>query len=164
MKTHFLTVERLREVLAYDPETGIFTHLRRRVGIGKVAGSPNGKGYINIAIDGVLYPAHRLAWMYVTGAMPLGHLDHKDLDRANNRFGNLRECSRSQNGANAPLSKANRSGFKGVCWFEQTGKWRAVIKYNRKQVHLGYYNCPVAAHIAYQIAADRHHGEFARAA
>ena len=153
-----LTVERLRQVLDYDPETGAFTWK----GNGRNAGGLSARGYILICIDRRRYYAHRLAWLHVKGEWPADFLDHEDLDKANNRFANLRSCSKSQNHANRRRLSNNTSRFKGVCWNGQASKWKAAITINHKHHHLGHFDCPVAAHLAYSVAADKTFGEFGR--
>lgn len=159
-----LTVERLREVLAYDPVTGAFT---RRVTLGghragATAGALDERGYCLITIDRVSYYAHRLAWFYVHGEWPPGDLDHWDTDKSNNRLANLREATRSQNVANQPPPRHNTSGYKGVFWSKWHGRWRAYITVNYRRRHLGTFGTAEAAHAAVCAAARQSFGEFAR--
>lgn len=68
-----LTAERLRSLLRYDPDTGTFVWAARtsnRIKIGDVAGRPHNRGYVAIGVDGRVYLAHRLAWLWVTGNWP----------------------------------------------------------------------------------------------
>ena len=73
-----LTAERLREVISYNADTGVFLNkvARRRALIGAVSGRINRDGYRQIQIDGRIYSAHRLAWLYVHGSWPGGFIDH----------------------------------------------------------------------------------------
>lgn len=157
--------ERLLAVLNYDPETGVFLW---KVGLSNVvAGSVAGyisRGYRLIAIDGRNYFAARLAWLYITGEWPEADVDHWDLDKSNDRFGNLRAATRSQNNANAPAPKTNRSGRKGVHWHAQRRKWVAAISVENRTRYLGIFEDIDAAAAAYQAAAIERHGEFARIA
>ena len=160
--TNTLSVERLRELLDYSPETGIFTwkiggHGWRRVGV--LAGSQSIKGYQTIGIDGREYAAHRLAWLYVHGEWPEGALDHINRDKADNRIANLRPATYSQNRANR-LGKS-ASGFKGVYWHKKVGKFQAQIRIEDKRCSLGYFTTAEEAHEAYKTAAIHHFGEFA---
>jgi hypothetical protein len=168
-----LTAERLREILYYDPGTGVFRYRRNRGGgklKGDIAGfiSPksdaNGGGYRIIAIEGREYGAHRLAWLYMTGAWPTGRVDHKNTIRDDNRFDNLREATHSQNMANKNLQANNTSGLKGVTWNKNARKWVASIQANGKQRHLGLFLTAKSAHDAYCRAAYELFGSFARIA
>ena len=155
-----LSAKRLRELLHYNAETGLFHWAVKRngsKGIDSPAGSPNQKGHINIGIDGVRYRAHRLAWLYVYGRWPEKELDHINRVKADNRIANLREVSRSQNVQNTLLRANNKSGQKGVCWKKEKGVWGASIAVNGKQYHLGYYLSVEAASAAYKKAAARFH-------
>lgn len=157
-----LTHERLLEVVNYDAEKGVFTPRSRRTGKRmEILGSRNSKGYLMICIDYRPYRAHRLAWFYVYGTWPENYLDHRDLDKGNNRINNLREATRSTNAANMPVASNNTSGFKGV--FSAKNKWVAQIGLNGKRIRLGTYSTPEEAHAAYMSAANRIYGEFARA-
>lgn len=167
-----LTIERLKELLAYDPETGVFTYRVRngkngrpsRRG-GKVAGSlDNSVGYLRIGIDNHKYLAHRLAVFYVTGEWPTNLVDHDDLDGVNNRWSNIRHATKSQNAANSRLSNVNSTGFKGVSFCRSTNRYRADIRVDGKSINLGRFDSPETAHAAYVSAAVQHFGEYARAA
>lgn len=164
MRTHTLTAARLRELLDYDPLTGLFTRKRGRGKGVPTLGTLHHTGYRFLGVDGVTHLAHRLAVLHVTGALPDGDIDHRDLNKSNNRFANLRPCDDSSNQANIARKSDNTSGYKGVCWNAKSGKWQAGIKRAGRSSHLGLFNCPVAAHLAYVVAADSHYGEYARAA
>lgn len=154
-----MNAERLRELLNYDPRTGVFTW---RIGRGKclkgsVAGSKN-RGYVTIMLDGVNYLAHRLAWLYVYGAWPLGELDHRFGVHSDNRIAELRPATSTQNKQNQHRAKSNnRCGFLGVSWVTRTQKWRATIKVATKQTHLGTFSTPEKAHLAYLKAKAKYH-------
>lgn len=136
-----LTAARLREVLSYDPETGVFTRLITAGGMaaGKKTGTFEGGGYLQIQIDSTLYLAHRLAWLYVHGAWPKDQIDHINGIRSDNRIANLREATALQNHQNRPMNRNNTSGHPGVSWDKRRRKWRARIKINHKTAYLGEF-------------------------
>jgi len=153
-----LTSERLREVLHYDPETGVFTGARRRGKSlpGSVVGGPNKDGYLRISVDEKLYSAHRLAWLYVYGEFPEHDIDHIDGIRNNNRILNLREVTRSENQQNIYNAyKNSKTGFLGVS--QRGNRFQAQIKINGKRMYLGSFSSPEEAHIAYIEAKREFH-------
>lgn len=156
--------EYIRTILSYRPETGGFTWRvsnSNRVKVGDAAGGINEYGYRVLGINGSLYMASHVAWVYMTGVWPV-EVDHRDTDQLNDAWGNLREATRSQNQANRHKQRNNTSGFKGVCFHPQTGKWRARIMWAGKATSLGLHATREAAHAAYCAAAPHVHGEFAR--
>lgn len=157
-----ITAERVRELLNYDPSTGIFTHAMRRAGVrfGLVAGTINADRYRIIQLDGVGYFAHNLAWLYVKGSWPHPELDHRNRMPDDNRFENLREATHAQNMCNREMPVNNRSGFVGVGFHIRSGKWRACIGISGKAKHLGLFATPELAKNAYAEAARKHHAEF----
>lgn len=159
-----LTHEQLKDNLEYNPDNGIFTRLithTHSVKIGDVAGGSNNNGYTQIRVLGKMYQAHRLAWLYMTGDWPDKDLDHINQIRDDNRWPNLRECTKSQNGANAEKNKNNTSGYKGVSWHKPTKKWLAKIRHKNKDFHLGCFKYPHEAAKAYNSKALELFGEFA---
>lgn len=158
-----LTAAYVRSMLLYDPRTGIFRHKypRFRVRAGEVAGSPNEWGHIRIKLDGKLYMAHRLAWIYMTGEEPPCQIDHRDTNPANNAWLNLRLATGSQNMCNIGMRKDNKTGFKGVSWHPKKRRFSAGIRYQGRKRHLGYFDDPSEAYELYCLAADMLHGEFA---
>ncbi len=158
-----LTASRLRELLHYDPETGIFRWKVNRGGPmrkGDIAGTRMKIGYIAICVDQILYYGHRLAHLYVTGEWPKDEIDHRDLNKSNNAWLNLRPANSSQNKVNRP---ARGQYPRGVTFHRQSGLFTASAHKNGKRYHLGYHKTPEAAHAAYCAAALKLHGEFARA-
>lgn len=164
-----LTQARLKSLLNYNPETGVFTWLVRRgpsALAGAVAGNINqasstmGGGYRKIGVDGADYYAHRLAFLYIDGEMPKAKIDHKDRNRDNNRFDNLRSATVSQNAANCEKQSNNTSGFKGVSWNKNAGKWVASIQCQGVYKYLGLHLTAEAAHLAYCLAAKDLFQEF----
>jgi hypothetical protein len=146
-----LTAARLKELLNYDPETGVFTWAsspHRNDLVGKQAGGVTDRGYIKIRLDGIKHRAHRLAWMYVHGHWPKDRIDHINGDTTDNRIANLREAMQHENGQNRRVSKSSAAGLLGVCK-QQNNKWVAVICLHRKRHYLGTFATPEEAHQAY---------------
>ena len=167
MASDLITAERLRALLHYDPETGVFTWRvsRHHPRAGVEAGYRRSDGYMEIRLDGRgsrHYRMSRLAWLYVTGEWPAAEIDHIDGVRANNRWSNLREATPSQNRWNGKTPKHNTSGFKGVSWHRHRGKWVANINAHRKRQFLGEFDTPWQAYQAYLKRAAELHGEYAR--
>lgn len=160
-----ITADRLRELLSYDPITGVFRwRADRQPGrkSGDIAGGPTPGGYWHIGVDLHRYLAHRLAWLYVTGEWPTKHLDHKDLDGRNNAFSNLRQATDTQNRGNTRKRSDSTRRHKGVQRNHQ--KWCAIIRVGGQRHYLGTFLTQEEAHAAYCEAAAKYHGEFARVA
>jgi len=167
----FITQKQLKEILEYNPDTGLFTWIRQtssRVKIGSTAGcevtfSYGGK-YINIKALGRLYLAHRLAWFYVHGNWPKDQIDHINGHGTDNRIINLRDVTQYQNMRNMRLPSNNTSGHIGVSWITEKKKWTAQLHIKGKHIHLGYFDDINDAVIARKKAADEYgfserHGE-----
>jgi len=126
----------LLQKLNYHPETGTFTWKRtsRRGFEGKLAGHKQTNGYIAIRLDGKLYYAHRLIWLAETGNLPSKHIDHKNRNPSDNRFCNLKECSRKENMRN---TKRHESRI-GYCFDKTHGKWKVYLdRPDKKRINLG---------------------------
>jgi hypothetical protein len=167
-----LTQERLKQILDYNPDTGIWiwigkTHPRTNDSlIGTVAGT-NIHGYREIIVAGYHYYAHRLAWFYMTGMWPK-QIDHINGIKDDNRWSNLREATRSQNSFNRPKQRNNSSGYKGVTKIisgtrNPKVKWAARIMHNQKGIHIGLFDSKEDAAQAYNQTAMKLHGEYYRA-
>lgn len=158
-----LTREFLREHLHYEPLSGDWTWLTDRSSkrAGSSAGCFSSRGYKVINLDGWLYYAHRLAWFYMTSEWPPEEIDHRDMNKRNNRWENLRLATASQNKRNVVKRRVNKTGFKGVTLVD--GKYhRASIRINGKPTLIGYFDSPQKAHAAYVKEAQRLSGDFAR--
>lgn len=151
------TLKRLKEILWYDPNTGVFIWLitRPKIKKGTIAGNTKKSRvpYILIGIDGKQYYGHRLAWLYMTGIEPKEMVDHRDGNGLNNKWDNLREANKSQNARNCKVKSNSKSGVKG-------------ISKNRKgylvKVCLGTYATMEEAVEVYNKAISQFYGEFAR--
>ncbi len=153
-----LTQARLKELLTYDPVSGVFARIK------PVKGNRPGKlgrindGYLLIGIDRNSYAAHRLAWLYIHGKWPAGMLDHRNGVRLDNRIDNLRDASYEVNAQNLQHAKRNSdSGVLGVGFDRVNRKWRAKITIHKRTVCLGRYPSMEAASSAYIAAKRKYH-------
>lgn len=153
MTTTPLTQARLKALLHYDPETGVF---RRRVDVGRRHKAGNlcksllQNGYVRVGVDGRSYKAHRLAWLYVHGKWPSDQIDHINHIKTDNRICNLRDVTCAQNQQNRRKIAKSTSGHLGVTWASHMQKWLSSIKVDGKSYHLGYFE-----HIADAVAARK---------
>jgi len=153
-------IKRLRDVLKYDEFSGIFywkVILSNRVKPGDIAGSVS-NGYVWISIDGIRYPAHRLAWLFVYGIWPKGEVDHRYGDRGDNRIANLRDVSGSVNRQNVRTARSHNKST-GVLGVDKlpSGRYRAKVRHNGVGHYLGVFDTSDAAHQAYVIAKRKIH-------
>ena len=152
-----LTAERLREMLKYYPGSGKFMWLKHTSSTGRAygsAGNINAIGYVRISVDGRSYLAHRLAWLYMTGAWPSELIDHINGDRQDNRFCNLREATVRENQQNIEA----RAGSLGTYWNKKSQRWAAQIRLgDGRRKGLGLFATQVDAHQAYLKAKAEHH-------
>jgi hypothetical protein len=157
-----LTQTRVRELFEYDPLVGdLVRRVRTRNQVpGKIAGSVNAHGHINVGVDGRLYAAHRIVFLWWHGWLPK-EIDHRNRIKTDNRIDNLRASTSSQNKGNIGLLVNNTSGFRGVSFNTRRQKWHAQIKINGKQTYLGGFDLPEQAARVYNAAAVKHFGEFA---
>jgi hypothetical protein len=163
-KESLLSVERLREMFNYDPETGVFTRRIRthnRNQIGDIPGCLRPGGYRYISIAQRHYAEHRLAWLYVTGRWPDYFIDHIDGNPLNNRFANLREASHAQNGHNRAVRRDCACGVKGVTQYKGSGKWIGRVQLNGKKVNTKCFDTMEEAQVAAEELRAKLHGEFA---
>lgn len=159
-----LTAQRLRDLLDYDPDTGVFTY-RVNHGLmkaGTPAGCPMKRGNHSIGIDRRRYATHRLAWLYMRGEWPHGEIDHVDGNPLNNAWANLREVNSAQNKQNQRRARVdNQSGFLGVHFHgpDKYGRarWRARIQLAGRSIHVGLFATAEEAHAAYVEAKRRLH-------
>jgi uncharacterized membrane protein YcgQ (UPF0703/DUF1980 family) len=161
MAGNIITQERLKELLHYNPDTGIFTWKvnKPRVLMGSIAGTICNK-YLTIKIDQVRYYSHRLAWLYMTGSFPDKTIDHINRSEGDNRFSNLRIASYSENSINKEIKKTNTSGYKGVSWDKNKNQWLVRCMANGKRIFLGYFDDIELAKESYINFAKKKHGKF----
>lgn len=127
-----LTAARLRELVFYDPETGIFTrrqsHRGNRYPAGAQIGAVTHHQYLRTTIDGERHYLHRLAFLYMTGSWP-DVVDHVDCDGGNNRWSNLRDVTQGVNTQNLRGPRGNnRLGVLGVSFDPVRGRYEASVK------------------------------------
>lgn len=152
-----ISQQRLKELLRYDPSTGVFTWLVRsatHIHVGDVAGGMKPDGYVQITVCGVLYRAHRLAWFWMTGEWPADKIDHKNRIRNDNQWINLRSATSSINNQNRTPGKC-LTGFQGVT--KNWNRFVAAVKVGGKRLHIGTYPTPELAHSAYLKAKRQLH-------
>jgi hypothetical protein len=156
----------VRQHFDYSPETG---ELRWRIGsrrrpAGELAGAAakTEKGRIIVGFQRKTYKAHILAWVCQTGEWPTHQIDHINEDPSDNRWCNLRAATKAQNMRNIKKIKSNTSGHKGVGFHRPTSRWRATIKADGVQYHLGLFDTIEEAIEAYANAANKLHGLFAK--
>ena len=153
-KSNEIAYKKLSTMVSYNRDTGDFFWLERAGAdrktivfnkryAGKKCISMDSKGYIFfcVKIEGKQFNilAHRLAWFIANGSIPDDEIDHLNGIRDDNRISNLRCVSRSVNMRNARMPSNNKSGFIGVSFVKQTGKWRAKATGDGKRIHLGYF-------------------------
>jgi len=155
----------LEKLIDYDSVTGIFKRIKTLgpCAAGSIVGTRASNGYLSVMVNGESYLLHRLAWLITTGDWPTGQIDHVDGNRTNNAFRNLRDATGSQNQYNRKRQINNTSGFKGVSYHKKTGRYRATININKKQISLGYFKTADKAHQAYIAKAQEIAGVFSNA-
>jgi hypothetical protein len=165
-----LTAEYASKIFSLDQATGVLTWKRSfdSIRAGELAGWLQ-DGYIRIEVGGRVYFAHNIVWLMTTGEWPEGKLDHRDRQRSNNRFSNLRPATDSQNAANRIKHSNNTTGFNGVKFVKRNAAkglrpYETWIVQNYKCHYLGRFWTAEEAAEAYRAGAERLFGEFARAA
>ncbi|MBC3948337.1 HNH endonuclease [Pseudomonas folii] len=158
-----VTAETVKEALRYSPVVGVFEWRKagRRVRVGGLAGAVvKSTGYVRIVLAGKPYPAHRLAWLYMTGEWPAQDIDHIDGDRSNNAWNNLREANANTNGWNKKVLKTNKAGIKGLTQHKETGRWQARFEAN-SVVWSAMFATKSEAEKEMRAKREEIHGEFA---
>lgn len=162
-KARLMTQERLKEVLSYNPENGVFKWRKSRPGC--VAGREAGTiayGYRQIEVDYKLFRASRLVWLYQTGGWPENLVDHINGIRDDDRWCNLRAATYQENARNRAPCNRNTTGKVGVHPIKSNGKWGAEIGLDGSSIRLGSFECIDDA-IAARCKAEKHlFGEFSK--
>lgn len=168
-----LTQQRLRELFDYDEASGrLIWKVRPEMPgsrnakfAGKPAGTHDSSGHLQISIDKKLYLAHRLTWLYHHGPILEGmQIDHINGVRDDNRITNLRLATAYGNARNQRKQAGRSSRFKGVSYHKRLRRWHASIKSatDSRKLFLGYFDLEEEAARAYDAAASREYGEFAK--
>lgn len=148
-----LTAARVRELLDYDPSSGLFTWRtsRGRRWAGDAAGFRRADGYVRLKIDQQAVWAHRLAWFYVHGAWPTGQIDHINGDPSDNRLCNLRDVSPQVNMQNERRARRRKNGgsLLGAHWSRTWKRWSSSINVDGRLKHIGWFDTEQQAHEAY---------------
>ena len=165
-KRNHITQEKVKELFDYHPD-GYLVWKEDQLA-NKVAGTAAGTSqihqkhrYLKIGIDKRVYMTHRLIFLWHHGWLPQ-EVDHKDTNRMNNKITNLRPCTHSENTKNKPIYKNNVLRLKGVTENRKSGRFIARIRVNKKIVYLGIHPSKEVAAQAYNQAALKYFGEFAR--
>lgn len=122
--------------------------------VGDNVGYLNANGYVYTKIQRKGYKVHRLAWLYMTGEWPEHEIDHKDRNRSNNRWGNLRQVTHKQNAENRSPRHDSSSGFTGVLWSNREQAWRTIITVDGRKRNIGTNRSLLDA-VALRIRASR---------
>jgi hypothetical protein len=156
-----ITAEYAHSILKYNTETGVFTWCWRNDRFSnKEAGTVRRDGYVIITVNYKRYLAHRLAWLWTFGVWPRAFVDHVNGLPSDNRIANLRLCTQAENLHNSRIKKTSTSGLKGA--MRNGNGWMAQIRHDGVRTYLGWFSTPEAAAAAYQDAAIKYHGSFAR--
>ena len=144
-----LTAYRVRNLLQYDSETGIFKYRVNHdlCDAGDIAGYVSRSGRKMIWIDGRTYSASRLAFVYKTGRWPTPSVDHINRNKSDDRWCNLREATMQEQALNQGLRKTNTSGYKNV-YKNPGGKgWLAFLPRNvdNRRKYIGRFDSPAEA-------------------
>ena len=146
MTKQSITQDKLKELLDYDLNTGLFTWKvarSNRVQAGHIAGwkkKMEWNTYYAIKLDGVDYFQHRLAWLYMYGEFPPQLIDHINGNGRDNRIVNLRCVTPTENNRNMRRRSNNKSGICGVSFYKRDNKWEARIKADGKYKYLGRFD------------------------
>lgn len=157
-----LTAERLRNILTYDPSSGVFRWINggRNIRRGQEAGATV-NGYRVIQIDGRRHYGQRLAWLYTFGRWPTDEIDHINGDPSDNKLQNLRDVTRSANMHNQRHAhKGNKwSQLLGAHWNSRQRAWTSSIRTNGRLIYLGVFATDKDAHDAYVSAKRALHSD-----
>lgn len=154
-------MQKFTDVFYYDPVYGRLRNKgsHKRVRNALASYYDESCGYYRLSLNGKYYLEHRVIYEMFNGPF-VGDLDHIDRSRLNNKIENLRLCTRPQNVVNSKPRVDNKSGYKGVVWHKTTGKWQAQTMFMGKRLHLGLFENPEDAALAYNKKVEELHGDF----
>ena len=162
MSEKILTQEALKNILHYEPDTGIFTWKENKGARAKIGNRAGGidcgtrSGYRRVKVNGCIYLEHRLIFLYINGMFPINQVDHINHVRDDNRWINLRLATNTENSKNNKQRVDNTSGSVGVIWHKGINKWNAVISIDGIRENLGFFKEKNHAMIARWMAEDKH--------
>lgn len=166
-KTLGITAETVRQLFDYNPEEGELRWkvARQRIIKGSIAGYiSKSDGYRYVCFDYKDILAHRLIWLYMTGKWPESQIDHKNRNKADNRWTNLREANNSQNNINRPTGKGNNTGVTGVWYDKKRNQYRVKIQVKGKEYTIGRYKTFEEAKMWRKLAEEEFYGEYVKKA
>lgn len=156
-----VTQQELKAKYRYCQDKGLFYHIAGPKA-GGVCGVMRPDGYIKIDVNKKSYLAHRMAYLYMTGAFPANVIDHINGIKHDNRWENIRAVTQQQNSCNQRKMRTGKTSiYKGVSWDAARGLWYAYIRHNGKMKNLGCYARECNAAQVYNFYAESLFGEFA---
>lgn len=158
-----MTAEQLHEMFEYkDGMLFVKKPLpHSKMEAGDRAGGASKNGYRCLRIQNKVYLEHRLVYLMFHGSLPR-FVDHINGNRCDNRIENLRPCTLQENQRNKKLSKANKSGYKGVSWRASAQKWRVAIRVDGRRLEIGAFKDLELAGLVADMAREKYHGNFCR--
>lgn len=153
-KLTIIDAEEARQVLTYDPDTGVFTWregCHGRVKPGSVAGvTHKTRRYVRVGVKGAVIYGHRLAWIMHYGVEPSGVIDHINGIKDDNRIANLRDVDHATNSQNVRTApKRSKSGLLGAHYKPKLGYYSSKIREGHRVITIGYFKTAEEAHAAY---------------
>lgn len=156
-----IILQQLLRYSYYDKELGGFVRTaqsstRFKQPLGALVGTPNRDGYLTVNLIGRMFFIHHLVWAAEHRAWPSENLDHYNKNNQDNRIQNLREANQVLNGANKRLYKNNKTGYMGVSYSAELGKYKSSVASNGKQHHCGYFPTAKEAYEARRALIAQH--------
>lgn len=159
-----LSHKHVKECFHYEPSSGKLTwkiSKARCVKIGQEAGWMRSDGYRQVEVDGTKFLVHRLIYFFIEGKFPPKEIDHIDGNKSNNRWNNIRACSRSENMSNAGPRRNNKLGIRGVYYDPKRRRYITRIRKGCTKKYIGSFKTKEEAARAYQEEQSKIFGEYA---